>query len=268
MEIEDLLRRASAAPLGPLVFTYKSSGPDAWTLTVTLGDKTREVRAERDTATEGLVLACKIDKEASTAFDGSWVSDTTNDEINGQTERRLWLHGDGLSSALLLNALATLVPVGAATPGTPAGLIVETARIIIPPPPEEPKPVLVERPRPVGWNSFGFGRRETPQPEPEPAAVTESSEPGVEPVTDTGLAVEHEAKAAGEGLAQTEAEAVPIGVESGPEPTVLATDPTSQPAEPAVETVQAAGKAGYCRECGSPYQPDHAFCTNCGAKLN
>lgn len=251
MELEPLLRRASATPLGPLVFTYEPAGTEAWNLTVTLGDRTRVIRAEQDASTEGVILACKVDAETSTTFVGPWVSATKLDDLSGQMERRLWLHGDGLSSALLLNALAALVPIAVAEAGAPEGIVLE--RIIIPTIPEEPKPepVPVERPKPVGWNSFGFGQREAAEPEPSPAPVVAVETPEPTATDDVAGHSEPEVEAAAEVTSDT----------TEPKPT-----PLPEP-EPEVEVTASAGKSGYCRECGSPFRPDHAFCTNCGAKL-
>jgi len=265
VELESLLQRASAAPLGPLSFVYHASGPATWTLTVTLKDESREIRAERNAATEGLILNCKVNSGALPDSYGPWVSETSTDEIPGQSIQRLWLHGDGLSPALLLGALAALMQVAGPESSGPSKEIVAKPRIIIPPPPEGPKPVPIERPEPPGWNSFG---RATPGLEPEAVAVADSSAPEVDveaapaPESTAGQEIE----AADEG---PEPEAVTVPVEPHPEPATGTAEPTSRPKpEPAVETVAPVRTTGYCRECGSPFQPDHAFCTNCGAKLN
>jgi hypothetical protein len=53
-----------------------------------------------------------------------------------------------------------------------------------------------------------------------------------------------------------------------PEPWQSLTAPPPEPDAPAPTPGPGPAQGGYCRECGSPYQPDHAFCTNCGARLN
>jgi hypothetical protein len=279
VEIEDLLRRASAAPLGPIAFTLRSASPDAWIISVTLGDRTREVRAERHAATNGLVLACKIDKNASNPTAETWITQTTYKADGDYWERRLWLHGDGLSPALLLNALGALVAVASPVDAQESAQV-EAEPIIIPSPPPGPNPVPVERARLVGWNSFGFGHREAPAPEEPASSPPVPSPPSPEPVVDvptaaaeerTEMAVEHAPEAVDEAQSEVEDKAmvVEVAVQSEPEPLATSAGPDSKPGPAAVsETVEGAGKAGYCRECGSPYLPDHAFCTNCGARLN
>jgi hypothetical protein len=257
MEIEDLLRRASAAPLGPLALTYVASDEAAWTLTITLAGKSSTVRARPDAASGGLILACSVDDPSSPA--GAWVTATSTDAVSGRTERRLWLHGDGLSSNVLLNALSALAQVASTT--EPA---VVQPTIVIPPPPEEPEPVPLERPKPVGWNSFGFDRRET-EPEEEPAvaaAPLPEAEPaaGAEPLSES----ETDVVASMPAPAEVAPDATPVA----PAPAVTEAEPSQSLATAAFEAVPPAEAAGYCRECGSPYLPDHAFCTNCGARLN
>ncbi len=271
MELESLLQRAAAVPLGPLAVTYHASGPDAWTLTVTSGDASHDISAERDDATGGLILSCRVGTGASAALGGSWVSDSITDGAAGLTVGRVWLHGDGLSPALLFNALAALIHVAATVPDPPQEEIVAKPRIIIsPPPPVVSQPVPIERPRPVGWNSFG---RKTPEPEPEAglASIAESpqSEDEIDKPPVAQPATEHPSGANGEIPAGTVAESLHSNPQADSEPDVpgvQSAPPTG--AELAVDVPAPAGKAGNCRECGSLYLPDHAFCTNCGAKLN
>jgi hypothetical protein len=274
MDMEDLLRRAGAAPLGPLALTFATAGPDAWTLTVTLGNRTRTIRAERDSATEGLILACR--SESRDIQGGPWVTDTT--ETLGVSERRLWLHGDGLTPALLLNALAELMHLAAPEPGGPEAAEEMSPIIALVKPPEEsrPEPLPVSRPRVIPWQSFEAPARpaETPaaeSPVPEgasesPAGAATPPEPTLEPVV----------------MPSAQHPDPPATPEPLLEPVVLpgsqSSSPTAQPESELPLTSQITpiptdatppvGTAGHCHECGSPYTADHSFCTNCGARLN
>jgi hypothetical protein len=140
-------------------------------------------------------------------------------------------------------------------------------RIIIPPPPEGPKALPIERAAPSGWNSFGHETTE-PATVDSPAAAEAPQAEG-ESAAAVVLRTEHPTEAASASAAEAATEGVPEDVlpdaraTTDGVPVTHRRDPESPP-----DFASPAGKAGYCRECGSPFQPDHAFCTTCGAKLN
>jgi len=51
-----------------------------------------------------------------------------------------------------------------------------------------------------------------------------------------------------------------------PPPVPAAPIITPEPAQPAVHSAATPGRI--CQECGEPTNPEHTFCTNCGARLN
>jgi hypothetical protein len=337
MDTENLLRQIAAVPLGPLAVSCVSAGADAWTLTVTLADGSRSIRAEREPKTEGVVLTCRLDSAAQLAVRGSWI---TEDEavLGGSTERRLWIHGDGLNAALLLNALAELARVAAEVPAesrqlfTPAPTsrplsetapeepVPEELPVVVTPvaeaaaeesplavetPPEEepsvepaPEPAPAPKAKLLPWQSLGTVPSPKPPPMPEEVpepevaeaeepAVLDAPDPEVSPVETPAMetaaepdrqldeppatslvvanepvtpalpptpAVESPASTASASLVSQ----VPQPVPPSPEPAVLPV-----PGDPP----QPVGHTGTCRECGTPFAADHAFCTNCGIRL-
>jgi hypothetical protein len=329
MDTEKLLRQVSAAPLGPLAVSYIGTAGDAWALTVTLVDRSTTIRAEREPKTEGLVLTCRIDTETEIPVHGSWV---TKDEPipGGAIERHLWIHGDGLNAALLLNALAELAHVAAAIPDEsdalngpaltleswtqPEAVVEDTLAAEVPvgeasiqepgtlgPPVAEaataepaPETAPVPRAKLLPWQSLGSVAPSKPDPLPEAVsepAATETAEPAASTASPVDASkvgtpsAEPEPPIAGPTL-----QASPVAEEIlTPEPSITsAVEPptedaslplvsdTPQPAAPpplsasvpALEgSPQPVGHTGTCRECGTPFAADHAFCTNCGIRL-
>jgi hypothetical protein len=179
----------------------------------------------------------------------------------------LWLHGDGLSPALLLNALAALTHVAAPEAEAEQEPEPDEPKIVISPPPQDPKPVIIERVKPLGWNSFGEDSRGTTDPGPDTVAgeasvpeVKGSLAPDPDRQSEMAKPVVEESSPEVEDAVRLETRPTPAADESKsnrePKP------------EPSGEIAPPAGTTGYCRECGSPHMPDHAFCTNCGARLH
>ena len=244
------------APLGPLTMISVLTGAGAWTLTVTVAGRAHTIQAEQDPVSGGLVLATPVE-DGSAELTAGWVTDTKVDEGSGKIIRQLWLHGDGLTPALLLNAAAALAAV--AVVDEP---VVELPTVVIPAPPSEPEPIPLERPRSVSWNSFEFGGSDREEPSPEPTVVESTEANAAQPA-------EPEALPAETAVAVT----APADVIGGMDPSAstgeapASAEPRAE-AEFLAETFLPTGKSGNCRECGSPFTPEHAFCTNCGARLN
>ncbi len=249
VDINELLRRASSAPLGPLYLTIAPDGPDSWSLTVSMSGRNALVRARHDEEAQALVLSCTVDAGDSTAAVRSllWVVDT-RPTVEAATDVSLWLHDDGISVAMLLNALACLArlavqsPSRETAPQSPATEANGTSSV--------PEPVPTAAHRPVGWQSLASqplqqhpsASQDPPPLEDAKAANGVSHQEGVVPPADNaGVGAE-----AGEALTSP---LIPSQAVPEPEP-------------------KPAGRAGYCRECGSPHTAEHVFCTNCGARLN
>jgi hypothetical protein len=289
MDIESLLFRTASEPLGPFSMSYEAASPEAWALTITLDGVTRTIRAEPEPRSGGLVLSCPVD--AVTAK-GPWVS-TISTSPDGKKEQSIWLHGDGLSTALLISALAELTRAAAADKPAPKPLL-EPVHIPIPTPPPPPDPVPVERPRPLDWQTFSPAPAETtagaakePEPvTPEPVEATVSatpdetlgpatpivaeSTPAMEPVVSAAEEVAHgpEPPVITPTPVTSSEETKPVAPVETKDIEEKAPQPVAQSGQPsAADPPRVTGKTGNCFECGSPYAADHAFCTNCGARL-
>jgi hypothetical protein len=273
MDIESLLRRATAAPLGPLTLRYAPAGPDAWTLSVALAGDESSVRVEPEPNTDGLVLVRHVAGDGaapgpSVTRTHPWVVESR--AIAEGLELRLWLHGDGLSSAMLINAVVDLTQFDAGR-GVDSGPVAADTEAPIPIPVDEaprPEPVPVSPHRGISWQSFGLGRG------PDSGAAAPSAT-GESPARAESLAPEANTPAPGVG-SQSEPAAEPaqpvtdVGEPVPPEPPATAA-PATQPlatTDQSSRTPAPGQKPGYCRECGSPRAADHVFCTNCGARLD
>jgi hypothetical protein len=277
-DVEDLLNRAAAAPLGPLSLSYDRAD-DAWILKVTYaGRQITGLKAIKDGATGGICLEYQTPSgdacDLSAFLDSrSWVSAVASTPA-GSTILRIWLHGDGLQVNTLLSLSADLarlssISVVADPVSQEASGLAESA-VEVPLEPELPVPIEAKpeparpapipvAPRPVGWQSFGVPASATPAKADE--AMHESEPPAI---AASGAEVSSGSSTAAESAkthaAPASTDDAPLSSQSVPPPPTAEVDPPVLP--------KPAGTAGFCRECGSAFAPDHAFCTTCGARLN
>jgi hypothetical protein len=282
MDLDYLLRTTSSVPLGPLNLEYAASGIDEWRLTVTLAERRRTIQAEREPVTEGLVLTCKLDTGiVESAPRGAWVTQDDS-ALDGSMARRIWLHGDGLMPALLLNALAELARVAAPDPA-PADDEPESALPLTPaetPLLSEPAPTPAPRTKLLPWQRLDTAPKEPALVETtaDPAAVlsTESSPaqvgadaalPPLIPATDTALPAALGEQPASIAPTDSPAPIPPRPPANDDAAAHQALAATQTPPSVTVTPDGSNGRSGTCRECGTPFKADHAFCTNCGIRL-
>jgi hypothetical protein len=242
--IESLLNAAARAPFGPLAVAVTPGVEDAtWTLAARWQELEATIIAAHDAQTG--ILRLDADVACSTPeatwrpilLGRPWVMDASPSVDDERLSLRLWLADDALDLNTLLRAVAELVRFQALLPSAaaeaPATIeTTEPAQAIAPvqTPAPSPRPAA----RPVAWQMLT-----TPPPAEEPA---ESAAPEEHPpVSDA-------------------APDIPAGT---PDASDLASPPAETPEAQADEP-----EPGYCRECGSPHPAEHAFCTNCGARLN
>jgi hypothetical protein len=275
-DVRRLLERAAEAPVGPLSLAVAASGDDsAWRITASwYGATAAEVTATYDREGDVLRLETTIATDATrelwqpVILAKPWVIDAAP-VPGGGLAVRLWLRGEGLALNELLAAVAGLARLGPALGalGAPAAAAAP-ATTTAPPAPEaptaEPAPAAVVEaaslplsepaPPPTPMSTSPA----PPEPAASPPLPRPASGPKPEPweiLSTTPPAAASEASAApGPPLDPGEPAAAPEPVE--------AAAPEAEP-EPVPATAP-----GHCRECGAPYQADHVFCTNCGARLN
>jgi hypothetical protein len=285
-DLASLLERAAASPLGPLSLACRPE-ENGWGLTVNFGSRPGvSVKATRDAAGGGLCLYRRVLAGAASDLRDAqarpWVVevDTTFADVVGV---RLWLHGDGLDLNTLFAALAYMARLGDVADEADS----EARRAQVAATPlTEPEPMVVVPVRQQSWQSFASagadaaesGRSEQAVDPPAPVPVVSAAEaeedamPAPEtatpqPDSEIAAAVDNGGQAlitegASEPLTaalETAAQESPVAVEAGASATAAPAEVTSLP--------QPMGISGTCRECGSPYRQDHAFCTTCGARL-
>jgi len=228
-DLERLLRDASRAPLGPLSFTFSASGPEAWTLSAGWpGRAPVEVRGAYDSATDALRLEREAPVSAST------------ERVNQVAAAMPWvldaapIAGGGVAVRLWLRVEGLGENTLLAALGALARL--ESALSEAPPPQALSPP--------------------SPPPPPPP-----------EPVVDEPRAPSWQSLAATPQPAPVHPSESPGAAAAGPLPAPGPAAP-AQAAPPASPGPVPPGVSGYCHECGNPYRADHAFCVNCGARLN
>ncbi|HEY7268324.1 MAG TPA: zinc-ribbon domain-containing protein [Dehalococcoidia bacterium] len=326
MDIDLLLRRAAESPLGPFKLTVTASGAGSWELDVKLGDGDFQMRAENDPNADALLLIRHVPAQDAAAISTSaarahWVIETSPSSAGG-LDVKLWLHGDGLGAALLVNALVELAHIAPPVtleardePAAPAEVTPDALATVdeepspllaadepgpaLPPikipviTEPEPQPVPVSSPHGVTWRSFTSGS--TSPAAPLAAGATEDHPEETIAATEVSGSASDEPSTASNGSRSSPADK-PLGLSlEADEPVPEAVDgqtgalpapaPTAEPAPaaasaapavtpsaeaqaPATEDPTSNINAGYCRECGSPHPAGHAFCTNCGARLD
>jgi hypothetical protein len=236
-DVERLLREVSRVPLGPMSITFATAGTDVWQLAVSWsGLPGAAVTVVHDAAGDSVRLEREApysgppDRLAATIAGRPWVLEVL--PVASGIAARLWLRLEGLQANTLLAALAEMARLELVLLPPAAHPTAQTAPA---PPPQStparppPQPAPIEDlVRPASWQSLSTS------PTPAPAA-------GQQP---------------------------PAATQPPPPPPAISPLPpaSAPPAEPAATS--SAGPAGYCRECGHPFRPDHTFCVNCGARLN